>query len=98
MRPRVALAACEQYAPGLPTRAWVGQRSVRTHASLGQRSSPMSQHSCAKGLPTRPWTNTHCELGKGWKIQIPPDLVVKSQLIDMINIFYGHSGVQTATQ
>jgi hypothetical protein len=25
----------------------------------------MSQHSCAKGLPTRPWANIRCERGQG---------------------------------
>jgi hypothetical protein len=56
------------YPSGLQTGACVGQRSVRRHAPLGQRSGQMSQHSCAKGLQTRPWANTPCERGKGWNI------------------------------
>jgi hypothetical protein len=50
----VGVAACEQHPLGWPTRADVGQRSVRRHDPVGQRSWHMSQHSCAKGLHTGP--------------------------------------------
>jgi hypothetical protein len=62
------VAACKQSPSGLPTRVDAGQRSVRRHAPVGQRSWRMSQHSCAKGLHTRPWANTHGERGQGWNI------------------------------
>jgi hypothetical protein len=48
------VAACEQDSSGLPTRADVGQRSMRIHAPLGQRSVRMRQYSYAKGLHTCP--------------------------------------------
>jgi hypothetical protein len=38
---------------------------VRIHNSVGQRSVQISQHSCAKGLQTRPWANMSCEQGQG---------------------------------
>jgi signal transduction histidine kinase len=57
----IGVAACEQDPSGLPTWACVGQRLMRIDALVGRRSVRMSQHSCAKGLHTRPWTNTPCE-------------------------------------
>jgi hypothetical protein len=57
----LAVAACEQDILGLQTRADAGQRFVRIPGPVGQCSSQMSQRSCANGLQTHPWANTHCE-------------------------------------
>jgi hypothetical protein len=62
------VAACKANWLGLQTRAFMGQRSVRTGEPTDQHSMRTGQHSCANGLQTRLWANTHCEWGKGWKI------------------------------
>ena len=45
-----------------------GQRLVRRHTLVGQRSVRMSQHSGANGLQTGPRASTPCTWGQRWNI------------------------------
>jgi hypothetical protein len=81
----IGVAACEQDPSGLPTRADVGQRSVRTHAPVGQRSWRMSPRSDAKGLQTGSWANTLCERGNGWNINAWPASVSPRSVVSKVN-------------